>query len=282
MENGTGRCLCGAVRYRFKGRPNWQAHCHCESCRRATSSPITSFFAVDHDRIEWSGTEPQLHESSPGIFRSFCPRCGSPLTYQSDVRTHEIDVYAMTLDAPEGFTADMHVMWNERLPWLHVVDDLPKKWPLRQMTAREDFGPVLNLIREAFLYMEGRIDPPSSVHRLTAPALAEQATKGEIWVAEERGAVVACGVLTPRDGELYLGKLAVAATHRGQGLARQFVDHALRRAAALGKPAVTLQTRVELVENHAVFAALGFRRVAETAHEGFTRPTSYTYRRDVG
>lgn len=127
MDGGTGRCLCGAVRYRFEGPPNWQAHCHCESCRRATSSPITSFFGVDHGRIEWSGTAPRIFESSPGIFRSFCPVCGSPLTYQSKLRTHEIDLYALTLDDPTAFAADRHVMWNERLPWLHVADDLPRE-----------------------------------------------------------------------------------------------------------------------------------------------------------
>jgi predicted N-acetyltransferase YhbS len=281
MDGGTGRCFCGAVRYRFDGKPNWSAHCHCESCRRATSSPITSFFAVDHARLEWTGADRQLYESSPGIFRSFCPRCGSPLTYQSDVRTHEIDLYALTLDRPEDFAADMHVMWNERLPWLHVADDLPKKWPLRRMAPEEDFGPVLALIREAFTYMEGRIDPPSSLHRLTVRSLSDQARSGEIWITTSADLPVACMILTPRDDDLYLGKLAVAAPQRGQGLARQFVEHALARAKALGKGAVTLQTRVELMENHAAFEAMGFRKVGETAHEGFTRPTSRTYRRDV-
>lgn len=282
MEGGTGHCLCGAVRYSFDGPPNWQAHCHCESCRRATSAPIASFFAVDHDRIRWSGTPPQRYESSPGIFRSFCPRCGSPLTYQSDVRTHEIDVYALTLDDPAAFAADRHVLWNERLPWLHIADDLPKHRALRRMEPAAEFGPVLALIRAAFAGMEGRIDPPSSMHRLTEAALAEMARDGEVWVAEGRDGPVACMVLTPRDGDLHLGKLAVTAACRGQGLARQLVDHALRRARVLGKTAVTLQTRIELAENHAAFAALGFRKVGESAHPGFDRPTSVTYRRDLG
>jgi len=37
---------------------------------------------------------------------------------------------------------------------------------------------------------------------------------------------------------LYLGKLAVAESHRGQGLARQLVDLAASRARALGLPAL--------------------------------------------
>ena len=32
----------------------------------------------------------------------------------------------------------------------------------------------------------------------------------------------------------------------------------------------------ELIENHATFAALGFRKTGETAHAGYSRPTSIT------
>jgi phosphinothricin acetyltransferase len=42
-----------------------------------------------------------------------------------------------------------------------------------------------------------------------------------------------------------------------------------------------LQTRVELIENHNTFSALGFEKVAETAHPGYSRPTSITMQRAV-
>lgn len=136
---------------------------------------------------------------------------------------------------------------------------------------------VLALIRTTFAYMEGRIDPPSSMHRLTLAELEVQAETAEVWVIEESGRVVACVMLTPKAGALYLGKLAVAVTHRGRGLARRLVALAEERARALGLPAVELQSRVELTENHSAFAALGFRVAAETAHPGFDRPTSLTF-----
>ena len=281
MDGGGGRCLCGAVRYEFDGPPNWQAHCHCESCRRATSAPFTSFFAVDHARLRFTGIAPATYTSSPGVARSFCPRCGSPVAYQSPARAHELDLYALTLDDPSRFAATVHVHFNERLPWLHVSDGLPREWVPRRMAAEEDFGPVLSLLRAAFAFMEGRIDPPSSLHRLTAAALAGQAREAEVWVAEETGQPVACMVLTPQADTLYLGKLAVAETHRGQGLGRQMAEHALARARALGLSRVTLQTRVELTENHAAFEAMGFRKTGATAHAGYDRPTSFTYARDT-
>ncbi|MDZ4088109.1 MAG: GNAT family N-acetyltransferase [Tabrizicola sp.] len=137
---------------------------------------------------------------------------------------------------------------------------------------------ILALLDEAFAYMDGRIDPPSSLRDLTPEALTRQARTGEVWVV---GAPVACVFLTPRPGVLYLGKLAVAASHRGQGLARRLVNQAEVRARALRLAALELQTRVELAENQRAFEAMGFVETGRTAHPGFDRPTSITYRRVV-
>lgn len=150
--------------------------------------------------------------------------------------------------------------------------------PLRA-TGPYDWPALLALIQSAFAFMEGRIDPPSSMHTLTPDSIATQAQTGEVWVI---GAPpVACVFLTPKPQALYVGKLAVAAGHRRQGLARRLIDLAETRARALDLPALELQTRVELTENHATFRALGFVEVARTAHPGFDRPTSVTFRRAV-
>lgn len=142
-----------------------------------------------------------------------------------------------------------------------------------------DAAPILRLLQDAFAFMEGRIDPPSSLRDLTEAAILAQAGAGEVWVIGSPP--LACVFLTPRPGALDLGKLAVAAPHRGQGHARAFVGLARMRALARGLPTLELQTRVELTENHAAFRALGFVEVARTAHPGFDRPTSVTFRQKV-
>jgi ribosomal protein S18 acetylase RimI-like enzyme len=142
-----------------------------------------------------------------------------------------------------------------------------------------DWPALLTLIRTEFAYMEGRIDPPSSMHALTPETIATQARTGEVWAIGHPS--VACVFLTPKPQALYVGKLAVAASHRRQGLARSLLDLADIRARALHLPALELQTRVELTENQATFRALGFVEVARTAHPGHDRPTSITYRRAV-
>lgn len=150
---------------------------------------------------------------------------------------------------------------------------------LHRAEAPYDWAALLRLITAAFAGMEGRIDPPSSVHRLTVEAIAAQADKGEIWVVgvPPRASVF----LTVKPPVLYLGKIAVDHRFRRQGLAKALVEKAESRARALGLGVLELQSRIELVENHAAFAALGFRQVGMTSHPGYENPTSLTFQKAV-
>ena len=151
--------------------------------------------------------------------------------------------------------------------------------PYRVAPDSPQVGAILSLIRKSFAFMDGRIDPPSSMHRLTEETVSRQAAEGEVWALGTPP--VAVVFLTAKPGRLYLGKLAVDAGWRGQGLARRLVAQAEARARALGLPVVELETRVELVENHAAFSKLGFVQTGETAHPGFDRPTSITMQKSL-
>lgn len=140
-----------------------------------------------------------------------------------------------------------------------------------------DWAALRALIARAFAGMEGRIDPPSSLHRLTAQDLARQAVTGEVWVIGVPA--LACVVLTPKGDALYLGKLAVKPEQQGKGFGRALVAVAQDRARALGFAALELETRVELVENQRFFIGLGFHEVDRKAHPGFDGPTSITWRK---
>jgi GNAT superfamily N-acetyltransferase len=152
---------------------------------------------------------------------------------------------------------------------------------LVQGNMATDFGAVLALIRASFAYMEGRIDPPSSMHRLTEQALAEHAREHELWLIRDGDEVLACVQFTWRADSLYVGKLAVRADQRRKGHAARLMRHAEARAKALALPALELQVRVELTENHATFATMGFVKSGESAHAGYDRPTSITMRKPL-
>ena len=155
----------------------------------------------------------------------------------------------------------------------------PPKTTPRRAAASEDWAAVLRLIRDSFAAMADRIDPPSSMLELTEAGIAAQNTTGEVWLIGTPP--VACVFLTVKPPALYLGKLAVVASQRRNGLARALITLAGVRARALGLTALELQTRVELTENHATFAALGFLETRKTAHIGYDRPTSLTLQRPV-
>lgn len=140
---------------------------------------------------------------------------------------------------------------------------------------------VLRLILDAFAYMEGRIDPPSSAHRLSVADMAAQAASGAVWAIEDGAAPVACLFARIEGDALYLGKIAVARTHRGRGFVRRLIGAAEAEARARDLVRLELETRIELTENHAAFARLGFAKTAETAHPGYHRPTSITMTRTL-
>ncbi len=124
---GEGGCFCGNIRYRVNGEVIWTGNCHCESCRRQTSSPLTTFFCIPTDAVSFSGDVPKHYISSPGVRRTFCGTCGSPLGFEADRRPGEIDLFTMTLDFPEKMSPEAHYFWNESVSWLHIDDDLEKR-----------------------------------------------------------------------------------------------------------------------------------------------------------
>lgn len=48
-----------------------------------------------------------------------------------------------------------------------------------------------------------------------------------------------------------------------------------------GRAVLELDTRIELTENHATFAALGFVKTGEDAHDGYDRPTFITMQKPL-
>lgn len=121
----TGRCLCGAVRYRASGDPIWTGFCHCESCRRATGGATTAYAGFPDGKFRFEGMPPTEYRSSNGVIRTFCPVCGSSLAYRSARWPGETHILLGTADRPEEFKPSFHCNTKEQMPWLHFADGLP-------------------------------------------------------------------------------------------------------------------------------------------------------------
>ncbi len=137
-----------------------------------------------------------------------------------------------------------------------------------------DWSGLLDLLRASYAFMEGRIDPPSSLGRFDARMLEEKSQDEILLLAEDRSRLVGCCFLKPAGEAFYIGKLAVDPEHQGRGIGRELIAFAAALARNEGMRTLELQTRIELTENHEAFAAMGFRKLGEVSHLGYDRPTS--------
>jgi hypothetical protein len=49
------------------------------------------------------------------------------MAYRSQKYPDEIHLYAASLDDSSGFEPTAHVFWAERVLWVHLADDLPRR-----------------------------------------------------------------------------------------------------------------------------------------------------------
>ena len=118
-----GGCLCRAVRYRISSTPRSAGICHCVSCRLAAGAESVGWAVCPVDGFAFTAAAPQEYESSPGVTRTFCGRCGTSLTYRAARET--IDVTLATLDDPEALPPEKEVFCESRITWNPLHPELP-------------------------------------------------------------------------------------------------------------------------------------------------------------
>jgi hypothetical protein len=122
----TGGCLCGSVRYGAAAPVSTATFCHCRSCRRASGAHSLPWVTVARAGLRWHGSAAPTHYlSSPGVTRSFCARCGTPLAYASDSSPATLDLTVGSLDDPAAIAPADHIWMEDALPWDRPADGLP-------------------------------------------------------------------------------------------------------------------------------------------------------------
>lgn len=120
-----GGCYCGDIRIRATGQPIYVSYCHCRDCRKSSGAPVTVFVGYRRSQVETRG-EPGIYNSSPGIQRSFCTVCGTPISYEDDRLPEEVYLTVGVFDEPEQFEPWLHGWTSQSLSWLRTEDDLPR------------------------------------------------------------------------------------------------------------------------------------------------------------
>ena len=133
-ETHTGGCLCGRIRYAISMPDGFHdtAHCHCRMCQRGVGATVVTWTTVPKPAFAWTAGAPAEYRSSPGAIRTFCPGCGTSLTFVEDA-LDTLDVSVASLDDPEAAPADRNIWTESRLKLMHGFDrelpDLARETP---------------------------------------------------------------------------------------------------------------------------------------------------------
>lgn len=117
MSTQDGGCLCGAIRFRATGTPSFSVICHCRSCRKASGAPSVAWVTFPARNFEILRGVPRSFASSPGVVRTFCPDCGSQITYATAESPDTIDLATALLDDATAFPPDRETWLDHRLAW---------------------------------------------------------------------------------------------------------------------------------------------------------------------
>lgn len=120
-----GQCFCGTITFEIDEPVEACVTCHCDSCRRQCSAPMTTYVGLDDGKWRWTSGTPKTYRSSPGVERTFCGDCGTPLSFRSQKMADRMHLYVAALEQPEAFAPTLHVAHEEKLPWLKLDDGLP-------------------------------------------------------------------------------------------------------------------------------------------------------------
>ena len=122
----SGKCECGAVRYRVADEFLYAANCHCSRCRAATGSAFKAFAGIEREKLELTdGADNLLIVGEPTLNDTRCGTCGSLLF--SVVREGAYVHVAMgsLVDEP-GIRPTEHIFVGSKAPWFEITDDLPQ------------------------------------------------------------------------------------------------------------------------------------------------------------
>ena len=117
----SGSCLCGGVRFVIKGEAREVVNCFCEQCRK-TSGHYVAATRVDKQNLNIEANDTLCwYESSPGVKRGFCKRCGGNLFWDNQ-QNNQISVMAGTLNLPTGLMTTQNIHEQDASDYFELPD----------------------------------------------------------------------------------------------------------------------------------------------------------------
>ncbi len=99
----------------------------------------------------------------------------------------------------------------------------------------------------------------------------EAVRRGNVWVAQDDGAVVGLLVLVPHSDHLLLENIAVTPPAQGRGIGNQLLAFAEDDARRGGLDEIRLYTHETMIENLSYYARHGYTETHRAMEHGFHR-----------
>ena len=122
----SGKCECGAVRYRVADAFLYASNCHCSRCRAATGSAFKPFAGIEREKLEVTeGLESLLVYGEDDLNDTRCGVCGSLLFSVVRDGAYVHVALGSLVDAP-SMRPTKHIFVGSKAPWFEITDDLPQ------------------------------------------------------------------------------------------------------------------------------------------------------------
>lgn len=124
----TAGCLCGDIEIAVLGKVGPLVYCHCSRCRKSSGSAFSANVNVRRKYWRFAAGEERLreYESSQGVWRAFCSRCGSPVYSRWKADPDMLRLRLGLVNQDPGRSALAHFWVGSKAPWFEIADSLPQ------------------------------------------------------------------------------------------------------------------------------------------------------------
>jgi hypothetical protein len=121
----AGRCLCGAVRFEIDYPARWAWHDHTRGSRIAHGAAYATYVGSWRKRFRVTAGERDIARyEHDGAARSFCRRCGTPLTYERARSPHMVNIPRALFEGRTGRQPLYHVGIDQLQDWTYAGERL--------------------------------------------------------------------------------------------------------------------------------------------------------------